>query len=100
VISSMNKLLSHINCISNQKLVTNCFCLGCFMNTLKMFIKVIIFLFKLLRVLHVHESCIKKYFYVLLKFIMVDILWFHPSSYQHVWKGDGCENLISMLDIN
>jgi hypothetical protein len=27
-----------------------------------MFIKVIIFLFKLLRVLHVHESCIKNMF--------------------------------------
>jgi hypothetical protein len=30
----------------------------------------------------------------------VDILCFHPSSYQHVWKGDGCENLILVLNIN
>jgi len=30
----------------------------------------------------------------------VDILCFHPSSYQHVSKGDSCENLILVLDIN
>jgi hypothetical protein len=39
-----------------------------------------------------------------IKFIMVisnvDIFCFHPSSYQNVWKGNGCENLILVLDIN
>jgi len=51
-----------------------------------------------------YMKVVLKYVYVLLKFIMVisnvDILCFHPSLYQHVSKGDGCENLISALDIN